>query len=59
MVKKSTPVPVEVINGRTIASGAITHEITLWNSISASTQKRLFSTSSQPLTIPSALVCLG
>jgi hypothetical protein len=28
VVKKSTPVPVEVIDGRTIASGAITHEIT-------------------------------
>jgi hypothetical protein len=27
-VKKSTPVPVEVIDGKTIASGAITHEIT-------------------------------
>jgi hypothetical protein len=27
MVKKSVPVPVEVINGRTIAFGAITHEI--------------------------------
>jgi hypothetical protein len=29
VVKKSTPVPVEVIHGRTIASGAITHETTL------------------------------
>jgi hypothetical protein len=29
MVKKSTPVPVEVIDGRTIASSAITHETTL------------------------------
>ncbi len=28
VVKKSTPVLVEVINGRTIASGAITHETT-------------------------------
>jgi hypothetical protein len=28
MVKKSTPIPVEVIDGRTITSGAITHEIT-------------------------------
>jgi len=28
VVKKSTPVPVEVIDGRTIASGAITHETT-------------------------------
>jgi len=28
MIKKSTPVSVEVIDGRTIASGAITHEIT-------------------------------
>jgi len=28
MIKKSTLVPVEVIDGRTIASGAITHEIT-------------------------------
>jgi hypothetical protein len=28
MVKKSTPVPVEVIDGRTIASGAITHKTT-------------------------------
>jgi len=29
VIKKSTPVSVEVINGRTIASGAITHETTL------------------------------
>jgi hypothetical protein len=29
VVKKLTPVPVEVIDGRTIASGAITHETTL------------------------------
>jgi hypothetical protein len=29
VVKKSTLVPVEVIDGRTIASGAITHETTL------------------------------
>ncbi len=28
VVKKSTPVPVEVINGRTIASGEITHKTT-------------------------------
>jgi hypothetical protein len=28
VVKKSTPVPVEVIDGGTIASGAITHETT-------------------------------
>jgi hypothetical protein len=28
VVKKSTLVPVEVIDGRTIASGAITHETT-------------------------------
>ncbi len=28
VVKKSTHVPIEVIDGRTIASGAITHEIT-------------------------------
>jgi hypothetical protein len=28
VVKKSTPVPVEVIDGRTIASGAITHKTT-------------------------------
>jgi len=28
VVKKSTPVPVEVIDRRTIASGAITHETT-------------------------------
>jgi hypothetical protein len=28
VVKKSTPVPVEIIDGRTIASGAITHERT-------------------------------
>jgi hypothetical protein len=28
IVKKSTPVPVEVIDGRTIASSAITHETT-------------------------------
>jgi hypothetical protein len=28
VIKKSTPVPVEVINGRTIVSGAITHETT-------------------------------
>jgi len=28
VVKKSTPVPVEVIDGRTIAFGAITHETT-------------------------------
>jgi hypothetical protein len=28
MVKKSTPVPVEVIDGRTIASGVITHKTT-------------------------------
>jgi hypothetical protein len=28
VVKKSTPVPVEVIDGRTIASGVITHETT-------------------------------
>jgi len=27
VVKKSAPVPVEVINGRTTAFGAITHEI--------------------------------
>jgi hypothetical protein len=26
MVKKSAPVPVEIINGRTIVSDAITHE---------------------------------
>jgi hypothetical protein len=29
VVKKSTPVPIEVIDGRTIASGVITHKITL------------------------------
>ncbi len=29
VVKKSAPIPVEVIDGRTIASGAITHEIAL------------------------------
>jgi len=29
VIKKSTLVPVEVIDGRTIASGAITHETTL------------------------------
>ncbi len=28
VIKKSTPVPVEVIDGKTIASGAITHETT-------------------------------
>ncbi len=28
VVKKSTPVPIEVIDGRTIVSGAITHETT-------------------------------
>jgi hypothetical protein len=28
VVKKSIPIPVEVIDGRTIASGAITHETT-------------------------------
>jgi hypothetical protein len=28
VVKKFTPVPVEVIDGRTIASGAITHKTT-------------------------------
>ncbi len=28
VVKKSTPIPIEVIDGRTIASGAITHETT-------------------------------
>jgi hypothetical protein len=28
VVKKSTPILVEVIDGRTITSGAITHEIT-------------------------------
>jgi hypothetical protein len=28
VVKKSTPIPVKVIDGRTIASGVITHEIT-------------------------------
>jgi hypothetical protein len=28
VVKKSTPVPVEVIDGRTIASATITHKIT-------------------------------
>jgi hypothetical protein len=28
VVKKSTPVPVEVIDGRTITSGVITHETT-------------------------------
>jgi hypothetical protein len=28
VVKKSTPVPIEVIDGRTIASGAITHQTT-------------------------------
>ncbi len=28
VVKKSTPVPIEVIDGRTIASGAITHKTT-------------------------------
>jgi hypothetical protein len=30
VVKKSTLVPVEVIDGRTISSGAITHETTLY-----------------------------
>ncbi len=30
-----------------------------WNSILISTRKKLFSTSSQPLTIPSSLVCFG
>ncbi len=29
VVKQSTPIPVEVIDGRTIAFGAITHETTL------------------------------
>jgi hypothetical protein len=29
VVKKSTPISVEVIDGRTIVSGAITHETTL------------------------------
>ncbi len=28
VIKKSTPIPVEVIDGRTIASGAITHKTT-------------------------------
>jgi hypothetical protein len=53
MVKKSTPVPVEVIDGKTIASGAITHETTpLELCIGKHTEKIVFniiSTSHHPI----------
>jgi hypothetical protein len=58
VVKKSTPIPIEVIDGRTIASGAITHKIAPLELCIASTRRRLFSTSSPPLTMPSSLVYL-
>ncbi len=49
VVKKSTPVPVEVIDGRTIASGAITHETTpLEICIDKHTEKIIFNIISTP-----------
>jgi hypothetical protein len=49
VVKKSTPVPVEVIDGRTIASGAITHETTpLELCISKHTEKIVLNIISTP-----------
>ncbi len=53
MVKKSAPVPVEVIDGRTITSGAITHEIApLQFRIGKHVEKIV-------LNIMSSLVCFG
>jgi hypothetical protein len=49
VVKKSTPIPVEVIDGRTIASGAITHETTLLKlCISKHTEKIVLNIISTP-----------
>jgi hypothetical protein len=49
MVKKSTLVPIEVIDGRTIASGAITHETTpLELCIDKHTEKIVFNIISTP-----------
>jgi hypothetical protein len=49
VVKKSTPIPVEVIDGRTIASGAITHETTpLELCISKHTEKIVLNIISTP-----------
>jgi citrate lyase alpha subunit len=49
VVKKSTPVLVEVIDGRTIASGAITHETTpLELRISKHTEKIVLNIISTP-----------
>ncbi len=49
MVKKSTPVSVEVIDGRTIGSGAITHETTpLELCIGKHTEKIIFNIISTP-----------
>ncbi len=49
VIKKSTPVPVEVIDGRTIAFGAITHETTpLEFCISKHTEKIVFNIISTP-----------
>jgi hypothetical protein len=59
VVKKLTLVLVEVIDGRTIASGVITHETTLLELCIGKHTERLFSTSSPPLTILSSLVCFG
>jgi hypothetical protein len=62
VVKKSTLVLVEVIDGRTIAFGAITHETTpLELCIGTHTEKivlNIISTPHHPI-IPSSLVCLG
>jgi len=49
VVKKSTPIQVEVIHGRTIASGAITHETTLLElCIDKHTEKIVFNIISTP-----------
>jgi hypothetical protein len=59
VIKKSTHVPIEVIDGRTITSGAITHETTpLELCIGKHMEKIVLNIISTPH-IPSSLVCLG
>jgi len=48
MIKKSTPVPVKVIDGRTIASGVITHETTPLELCIDNTEKIIFNIISTP-----------
>jgi hypothetical protein len=59
VVKKSTPVPIEVIDGRTIASSVITHETTpLELCIGKHMEKIVLNIISTPHH-PTSLVCFG